>query len=121
MSYAVRNTSEQDTPRRTTGSTRVILFTFAITVAALFVGLAVYDWPALPGGPNVPWWLMIPAAYLSELSVVHFRGRRDAHSFSMNEIPMVFGLYFFAPGELMLAVAIGTTLVLMFQRRQSTI
>ncbi|MDF1597967.1 MAG: EAL domain-containing protein [Acidimicrobiia bacterium] len=109
-------------PRRETnrmsGSMRVLLLTLAVAVAALLVHLIVADWEPLPDTTNLHWWLLVPAVYLSEITVVHFRGRRDAHSFSMSEIPLIFGLYFFAPGEMMLAVLIGSALVLSIHRRQ---
>ena len=81
----------QQTSRRS-GSSRVLWLTFFISTLALLIGLVIGDWPALPGAPDLPSWIMIPAVYLSELTVVHFRGKRDAHSFSMSEIPLIFGL-----------------------------
>lgn len=103
---------------RVSGSTRVLLLTLGVAVAALLLSILIGEWSALPGAPNLAWWILIPAIYLSELTVVHFRGRRDAHSFSMSEVPLVFGLFFFAPGDLMLSVLIGSALVLAIQRRQ---
>ncbi|MDH5372331.1 MAG: EAL domain-containing protein, partial [Acidimicrobiia bacterium] len=103
---------------RMSGSTRVLLLTLAVSAAALLISLIVGDWTALPGAPELPWWILIPAVYLSEITVVHFRGKRDAHSFSMSEIPLIFGLFFFAPGDLMLSVLLGSALVLSIHRRQ---
>ncbi len=104
--------------RRIPGSTRVLLLTLGVSLTALMIALVVADWPALPGASHLPWWILVPAVYLTEITVVHFRGKRDAHSFSMSEIPLIFGLYFFAPGDLMLSVLIGSALVLSVQRRQ---
>ncbi len=103
---------------RRSGSTRVLFLTAAIAAAALLIAMIVSDWAVMPGAPSVPWWVLIPAVYLSEITVVHFRGKRDAHSFSMSEIPLIFGLFFFAPAHMMLSVLIGSTLVLSIHRRQ---
>jgi hypothetical protein len=96
----------------------VLFLTFVVSALALLIGLIIGDWPALPGAPDLPPWILVPAIYLAELTVVHFRGKRDAHSFSMSEIPLIFGLYLFTPGELMISVLIGSALVLSIQRRQ---
>lgn len=111
------NTPSRESSRMS-GSMRVLLLTLSVAMAALLVHLIVADWEPLPDGMNLHWWLLVPAVYLSEITVVHFRGRRDAHSFSMSEIPLIFGLYFFAPGEMMLAVLLGSALVLSIHRRQ---
>ncbi len=110
-------TTRTKAPRRS-GSTRVLFLTAVIAAAALLIAMIVSDWDSLGEELGVPWWVLIPAVYLSEITVVHFRGRRDAHSFSMSEIPMIFGLFFFAPAHMMLSVAIGSTLVLSLHRRQ---
>ena len=34
--------------------------------------------------------------YLAEALVVHFHFRRDAHSFSLSEVPLVLGLFYLA-------------------------
>lgn len=96
----------------------MLFLTFVVSALALLIGLIIGDWPALPGAPDLPPWILVPAIYLAELTVVHFRGKRDAHSFSMSEIPLIFGLYLFTPGELMISVLIGSALVLSIQRRQ---
>lgn len=113
-----RNQATRSVLSRIPGSTRVLLLTLGVSVAALAISRIVADWPALPGAPNLPWWVMIPAVYLTEITVIHFRGKADAHSFSMSEVPMVFGLYLFAPSDLLLSVLIGSTLVLWLHRRQ---
>src|SRR5437867_4126679 len=59
---------------------------------------------------------------LSEAFVVHLQFRRgDAHSFSLNEIPLVLGLFFTEPGGLVLAQLIGAAIALILLRRQHVI
>jgi diguanylate cyclase (GGDEF)-like protein len=59
--------------------------------------------------------------YICELTVVHLRYRRDAHSFSMSELPMVAGLFFASPLELIIAQLVGNTAALTLNRRQPLI
>src|SRR6201999_3078775 len=55
----------------------------------------------------------------SELTVVHIEFRRDAHSVSLNEIPLVVALAFASPGHLLLAQLLGASAVLVLHRRQA--
>jgi diguanylate cyclase (GGDEF)-like protein len=65
-------------------------------------------------------WLVLAAAYaVSELTVVHVEFRRDAHSVSLNEIPLVLALVFASPGHLLLANLVGASAVLVLHRRQA--
>jgi diguanylate cyclase (GGDEF)-like protein len=59
--------------------------------------------------------------YLSELTVVHLRFRRDAHSFSMSELPLIAGLFFASPAELIIAQLVGNAAALVINRRQPLI
>ena len=56
--------------------------------------------------------------YAAELMVVHLQYRREAHSFSLSEIPLVIGLFFAPPIELLLAVVAANMFVLSVHRRQ---
>src|SRR5690349_16817985 len=49
--------------------------------------------PAL-AGPFHIWWPLLALGFAaSEVWVVHVHFRRDAHSFSMSEVPLVLGLF----------------------------
>jgi diguanylate cyclase (GGDEF)-like protein len=56
---------------------------------------------------------------LAELSIVHIEFRRDAHSVSLNEIPLVLALVYTSPGHLIAAHLIGAGLTLVLHRRQA--
>jgi signal transduction histidine kinase len=56
---------------------------------------------------------------LAEMSVVHFQLRREAHSFSLSEIPLVLGLFFTSPRGLLAAQLLGAAVALIVHRRQS--
>jgi diguanylate cyclase (GGDEF)-like protein len=68
---------------------------------------------------HIPWFLLAAMFYLAETCLVHLHFRRGAHSFSMSEVPLVLGLFFATPRELLLAQFAGCALALAVQRRQS--
>ena len=51
--------------------------------------------------------------------VVHIQFRRDAHSFSLSELPLVVGFFFAPPLTVVLSMVAGTALALTIHRRQS--
>src|SRR5215207_11307864 len=55
--------------------------------------------------PHLPWWAVALGFLCAELCVVHVRFRRSAHSFSLADLPFVFGLVF-ATGDGFLAGAL---------------
>jgi signal transduction histidine kinase len=73
----------------------------------------------LPHPLHIPWPVLAAGFYFAEVYVVHLQVRRDAHSFSLSEIPLVLGLFFSSPTELVLAQLVGAALALALVRRQS--
>jgi diguanylate cyclase (GGDEF)-like protein len=62
---------------------------------------------------------LVAALYFSaERFPVHLTIRHDTHSFSLNEVPLVVGLFFLAPHEIVLAQALGAGIALAVHRRQ---
>jgi diguanylate cyclase (GGDEF)-like protein len=103
----------------TTGTVRVWALTVLITAIALV--LATLELPA--GAPakapiSLPWWVLAGLFYLTEAKVVHLHFGRSAHSFSMSEIPVVYGIFFFSPAEFIVARLIGAGLALIISRKQ---
>lgn len=76
------------------------LKTFEVSGALIIVGLGVY---------------------LAEVAVIHIQVRRDTHSFSMSEVPVIVGAFLLEPLELMAVIAIGNMLALSISRRQSPV
>ena len=64
----------------------------AAAATALFVTV-VHDLPALID-PHLPWWGLAVGFLAAESCVVHLQFRRSAHSFSLGDLPLVFGLLF---------------------------
>jgi signal transduction histidine kinase len=72
-------------------------------------------------GFTLQWWMLAPAFALAEAAVVHLKFRKDAHSFSMSEIPLVLGLFFAAPVHLVVGQLVGNLVILTFGRKQRAI
>jgi diguanylate cyclase (GGDEF)-like protein len=104
-----------------TGSRRIWLLTAAISLVAALIAWATADMQPVGGPIRLRWWGLAPMVYISELTVVHLRYRRDAHSFSMSELPIVAGLFFASPFELIIAQLVGNTAALALNRRQPLI
>ena len=106
---------------RLSGTARVWLLNVAIAgLAALLVaavGAAGLD--SVDNPFEIPWWAIGGLFFLAEVYVVHLQFRREAHSFSLSEIPLVLGLYFLAPPALVLAQLVGSGAALILHRRQS--
>ncbi|HUF07243.1 MAG TPA: EAL domain-containing protein [Candidatus Binatia bacterium] len=88
--------------------------------AALYVGV-VQGLPTPVSPITLPFWVVAVAFYVIEIKVVHLHFRRGAHSFSMSEIPVVIGLFFASPGDVVLAHALAGGAALFVHRRQPVI
>jgi diguanylate cyclase (GGDEF)-like protein len=72
-----------------------------------------------PSQPTIPWWALAAMYALAEALVVHLAVGRETHSFSLNEVPLVLGLFLATPGDLLLGQAVGAGLALAIHRRNS--
>lgn len=102
------------------GVARVWTLTGALAATSLLVYLAwVRDLPTFDSPVSFPWWVLVGAYYAAEVMIVHLQIRREAYTFSLGEIPLVLGLYFVPPNELLLAAVLGIGGALAIHRRQS--
>ena len=102
------------------GSGRVWILAIALASAAIaLVAGPLQDIEPLPDPLDVPWWIVAIGFTLAEIYVAHLQFRRDAHSFSLSEIPLVIGLIFLSPTDLVLAQLVGAGVALILHRRQS--
>jgi diguanylate cyclase (GGDEF)-like protein len=101
------------------GATRVWLLTatMAVTTLALYVTTVRHLTP-LDGPISLPWWALAVGFYFSEAYVVHLHYRREAHTLSMNEIPIVLGLFLATTSSLLVGQLVGAAVALVFYRRQ---
>jgi diguanylate cyclase (GGDEF)-like protein len=101
-------------------SARVLGLSLLLAGTAILVYLVPIRHLSNPRVPiTIPWLVLAIGYAVSELTVVHIEFRRDAHSMSLNEIPLVLALVFATPGHLLLANLVGATAVLVFHRRQA--
>jgi diguanylate cyclase (GGDEF)-like protein len=93
-------------------------------IVAVTAGVLTYlarDLPVIYPNLQLRWFHLAVGFFFSELTVVHLRFRRDAHSFSMSEIPLVIGFFLVAPVELVVGQLVANAVVLGFSRRQPLI
>jgi diguanylate cyclase (GGDEF)-like protein len=104
---------------RFTGAQRVWLLTatLVLVAAAILAAGSFHEAPRILPIP-VPWPLIAAAFFVAEVRVVHLHIGRSAHSFSMAEIPFLFGLFFLSPLEFVAARLVGAGLALFVARRQ---
>ncbi len=87
----------------------------AAAAATLYVTI-VRDLPALLD-PHLPWWGLALAFLVAESCVVHLQFRRSAHSFTLGDVPLVFGLLFATGGDVVAGALIGSAATLVIERR----
>ncbi len=110
------DTASADTPPTRFPDAKVWTLCAALvaTTAAVILGLE-----TLAPGParlHLPWWLLAMAFAATEVCVVHIHIRRSSHSLTLGEIPLVLGLLFASPVELIVAWIVGAGCVLLLQR-----
>jgi diguanylate cyclase (GGDEF)-like protein len=108
--------------RRITGAQRVWLLTGFLLAAAVVLLLIEMPDRAPRSLPFALPWVVIGAAfYVAETRVVHLHIGRSAHSFSLAEIPLLFGVFFLSPVEFIAARMIGGGLALGVSRHQRSV
>src|ERR1700693_3601766 len=99
---------------------RVHLLTLVLVATAVFLLVEVVArLHELPAPRQIPWWVLIPLFCAAEAIVVHIQFRRDAHSFSLSELPLVVGFFFAPPLVVVLSMVAGSAVALAIHRRQS--
>src|SRR4051794_18982298 len=91
----------------------------AMAGALCAVGLT---WSTPPGAQLwLPWWAVALMAAACDVVVVHVQVRREAQSVSLSELVIVVGLFFAAPGALLVGRLVGSAAAFVGWRRQSGI
>ncbi len=98
---------------------RVWLFGLALSL----VGAGIYIFEVAPLAPHlrphtIPWPLLAAAFYVTEINVVHVHFRRETQAFSLNEVPLILGLFYSDPDLLVLAAVLGALAALVVSRKQ---
>ncbi len=89
---------------------------------AVVLGLAVVLYIAMDRAdavarPHIAWWIVAIAFAVAERCVVHVHFRRGAHSFSLGDIPLIFGLIFCPAHGVVLGCLLGSGVMLLLDRR----
>ena len=104
--------------RRFLASSRPIwVMNLLLAAAAVALFLGPVDWPNALISSYLPWWSLALGFLVAERCVVHLHFKRSAHSFSLGDIPLVFGLLFASAHDLVIGTLVGTSLVLILDRR----
>lgn len=67
---------------------------------------------------HVPFWALAAMFAFAEINVIHLQPRRETQTFSFSEIPLVIGLFFSSPAELIAGQVLGAGIALIAHRRQ---
>jgi len=101
------------------GPVRVAVLTVLCAAAAGALALLVLRDRRPPlDDVEVTWWMLALGFLVAEIAVVRIEVRRQVHTFSFTELPLVLGLLFAAPLHLVAAELLGATAALLVARRQ---
>src|SRR4051794_23234723 len=81
-------------PLRLTPATAIGIYGAALTALALVLFFAFMRGEPPLDDPHLPWWAIAIGWAVAEACVVHLHFKRSAHSFSLADVPFVFGLTF---------------------------
>lgn len=89
-----------------------------MSAAALVWWTGVWELEPLSTELRVPWWILMMGFFVAESLVIHLHFRSESGTFSLLEIPLVFGLVFTEPGLGVVAMVFGSLAGLVLVRRQ---
>jgi diguanylate cyclase (GGDEF)-like protein len=99
---------------------------WALSVLLAAIGAGLWWWlrdaPDRSTELHLPWYVLAVGFAITEILVVHIHFRRSAHSLTLAEIPLVLGLLFSSPDEVILGWVVGGgLLMLVVQRDRPTV
>ena len=97
---------------------RVWAFVAAIWLAAALLTWIVAGWEPIIDSVRLPWFVLVLLFGVAERAVFHLRFRKDAHSFSLSEIPLVLALFLASPLAAITAQLTANTIALLLRRQQ---
>ncbi|MDQ1481380.1 MAG: hypothetical protein QOI44_2241, partial [Actinomycetota bacterium] len=101
-----------------TATRRIILFSMALAALASLLLLVVAQQTPAISDTRVAWPLLALGFALADSFAVHVEVRDNAHSFTMNELPLMIGLFLCNADQLVLARVVGMVVALVVVRRQ---
>ncbi len=111
-------------PLRAGGRTPGVGRVWALSAGLMLLAVAVYltsaqGLRAIDTQFHLPWWSLAGMFFVTESNPIRVRYRRQGQLVSLNDVPLVLGLYFAAAPELLLGLLLGTAGALIRARRQS--
>jgi diguanylate cyclase (GGDEF)-like protein len=100
-------------PPRAVGSTGIVVCSIALLFGCLVLWLTSVDGMTPMHPPyHIPWLLFVTLFAASEIFVVHLHMRRETHTLTLSEIPLVLGFFWLGPLGLVSAHVIGSGIAL---------
>ena len=119
VSAGDRRTNRQ---RFRAGSTAPRVVAFSLVLALFGAAPVLLDRPAaLADTALLPWWAFAALFAVTEACVVRVRIRRQYHTISLSEIPLVIGLFLAVPTDVVIGRVVGSMLVFLLYRRQTLV
>ncbi len=97
---------------------RVWILVAVIWLVGVALTLIVADWRPLIADVSIPWPALVVLFAVAERAVFHLRFRKDAHSFSLSEIPLIIALFVASPLAAISAQFTANAVVLIHRRQQ---
>jgi len=95
----------------------VVVQGLALLLVATALGGPLVGADPLSGLVPLPWWVLAAAFAVTEACVLHVQTAREARTVSVSELPLVLGLFFASPVDLVLGRLVGSAAVFAWQRR----
>jgi diguanylate cyclase (GGDEF)-like protein len=99
-------------------TTKVAAFSAVLALLGL-MSLFLHQPVLLEGFRALPWWALAILFGVTEIYVVNVRVRKQNHSVSLSEVPLVLGLFLATPTDLWLGRLVGSLVVFLIYRRQT--
>jgi diguanylate cyclase (GGDEF)-like protein len=96
---------------------RVLGLMAVIYVLAAATGLPFVGEAPLLTAVALPWWVLTAGYVVTDSFVLHIQVRREAHTISLTELPLVVGLFFAAPADLLTARLVAAVVTAVVIRR----
>jgi diguanylate cyclase (GGDEF)-like protein len=92
------------------------LYGLALAIAAGVLFATQLDGEPALSDPHLPWWAIAIGWVVFESCVVHLQFRRSAHSFSLADLPFVFGLLFATAEGFLIGAVVGSAIAYALRR-----
>src|SRR3954454_22620088 len=94
----------------------IALYGAALAAVALALYLAFLRGASPLSAPHLPWWSIVVGWAMAESCVVHLHFSRSAHSFSLADVPFVFGLAFAGGDGFLIGALLGAGIAYSIRR-----